>query len=628
MKRTAYILCLVTCLFLQARAQQAPTMSKATHAFNRLALTEWRQTLLQLLKQDTLPPDNRMIIYCDLARQDWKFYQQYTSALQQLEAARKTGAAPYATWALQSRIARENGQYDAAIDAAMQAARTAVSLHEKANSNILYAEVVYAAAIAGHPAGKSLPRAAGMLMRTLQSSPGYTTAAPLLLNMALFQQHGPQALFAWEYFFHCTNGRKIYPYLAEPAAVLQRVLPQWNGKPLKEAQLRDVIDALAASRFYHQAATLIARLPGQRSRDKDVISYAAYLRELSDSAAVYYRNLALRKANAQQFETWVLNRSRGLLKQLQLPVKDTFTFDNFLITLQPRFGTMGFLGKTSSSSEINLSVGHIIREEVQQVNQYGYKGRLVFYQLDLMPSNGYSAWFRERGGNGGWSVSDTIVQTRPPYLEGPVKAWNMLQDSSVKAQNAQLIQNALYSDQGADSIATTAALSLKMQQDAYQQLYDQLYAQGHRDTALQFRFMQAVEDMVFQSSIYFHEGRHSIDQLHFRAAFDSAGTDVREYRAKLSEIAFSDYPGYVLGGLVDRVDASGHGKANRHVTLDAVAWLQAHNTEVKGYDPHKPALRQLYLLSAEQLRACFREADPLYQTGALPQGNVKAPAKF
>jgi hypothetical protein len=82
-----------------------------------------------------------------------------------------------------------------------------------------------------------------------------------------------------------------------------------------------------------------------------------------------------------------------------------------------------------------------------------------------------------------------------------------------------------------------------------------------------------------------------------------------EFRAKLSEIAFSPDPHLVVAESILE-----EGTANRKVIEVIVNWMQENKEHIKNYDFKKPALLQLMNVTKDQLQEAVRSVDPFYQT--------------
>ena len=118
-------------------------------------------------------------------------------------------------------------------------------------------------------------------------------------------------------------------------------------------------------------------------------------------------------------------------------------------------------------------------------------------------------------------------------------------------------------------------------------------------------------DAVLQHSIRVHEGRHALDQQSYPAPKGLDGPEL-EYRAKLSELEYADYPELALANLfsANMGDGTPHGIANLRLIKGLTAWMGAHAGEIPGFDPAKPAELQLDKVSDAQLRAFANSVDP------------------
>jgi hypothetical protein len=161
----------------------------------------------------------------------------------------------------------------------------------------------------------------------------------------------------------------------------------------------------------------------------------------------------------------------------------------------------------------------------------------------------------------------------------------------------------------ADSIAYLPGVAARLRRDGRDVIIDSLRRAGVPDSALRRAFVRVASRLIRESSIVAHEGRHAID--------DALGVpfspEAREFRAKLSEVAFAEHPKIVMSSIVhpNIGDATPHGRANAQVMLGLIRWMRAHRAEIRGLDASRPILPQLPLLSDAQLRAAFRWMDPL-----------------
>ena len=582
---------------------------KADQAYHRFDLDGSADILRDILRDPHTSTKDSAKIYHTLALRDWQFHHNYDLAIKRLDSALALPVSGNASLVALSSIAAEAQRYPASLEAASKALTSAATPAEWREAAIAYANTVYLSSKDNKKPDTLLLRKAGHLLTdVLEQMPGHPQASKLLVGTGILKKDGRLLLTGWNAYFHFATADSAYAYLKEPAGVLSAILPHWKGNTPSSTEQEQVAGALARSGFYEHAALLAGR------SQKDIITYARYLRELGALTDNYYRQLAIHAAtNDSLFERQVLHLCARLLKDLHLSAgKQPLTYETFLELMKPRFGTMGFLGTTSSFHAKEICLGQIVNITRKDVLQYGYKASLTFIEVDLMTSNGFISWYTDKKrGNGGWSVNDTIYRVREAYISGPMEAWTTVTDSTMRSEKLSLFEKAVARTVTPDTVTILNGMNARLRLDAFDSLYTVLYRQGFRGSDLQLRFMNALERKQEDASIFAHEGRHSIDQIHFAKDFEKAPPSEREYRAKLSEIACADFPLYIFGKIVSTIGPSGHGMANRMILDDALAWMGKHQPEIMGYDTTQPAIRQLYRLSASQIQSCFREVDPL-----------------
>ncbi|MCF6404577.1 hypothetical protein L3C95_16895 [Chitinophaga filiformis] len=589
-------------------AQQTNMLwEKAARAFFTFDLNGSAAILRDMLRDPQTNANDSAKVYRTLALRDWQFQRDYDLAIRRLDSAQAIAATGNASLVARSNITAEAQRYTVSLEAADKALGLAATPVEQRDAAIAYANTVYLSSKNNkRPDTLLLNKAGQLLMEVLEQTPGHPQAAKLLVGTGILKKDGRLVLAGWNAYFHFATADSAYPYLKAPAGVLSTVLPHWKGNTLPIAEREQVALALAKSGFYEQAAMLAG--PGQ----KDIIIYARYLQEIGKLTDNYYRQIAAHTSNDSLFERQVMKLCGDVLKDLHLSAgKDSLTYEKFLELMQPRFGTMGFLGVTSSFNAKEICLGQIVNVTRKDVLQYGYKASLTFIEIDLMTSNGFISWFsNKRSGNGGWSVNDTIYRVRESYMREPVEAWSLITDSTLRREHLSIFEKAIAST-SSDTPTLLNGIRARLRINAMDSLYSTLYKRGLRGSDLQLQFMNTLEKKEEEASIFAHEGRHSIDQLYFAKDFEKAPNSEREYRAKLSEIACADFPLFIFGKLVATIGTSGHGMANRRILEDALAWMGTHQSEISGYDTTLPAIKQLHLLSASQIQTCFREADPL-----------------
>lgn len=579
---------------------------KAAQAFFTFNIDASAVILRDILNDPHTSTSDSAKVYSTLALRDWQFHRNYELAAKRLDSALALRSGSNASLVALCNIAAEASHYPASLDAGNKALGSAANANEWREAAIAYANAVYLSLKNKKKQDTLLLGKAGRLLTgVLKQMPGHPQAAKLLVGTGVLKKDGRFVLDGWNAYFHFASADSAYPYLKEPAGVLSSILPHWNASAAENEQ---IAAALAKSGFYEYAALLAGR------SQKNIIAYARYLQETEDMTDSYYRKLAVHAPTSDSlFDVEVMTSCAQLLKELKISAgKDSLTYEKFLELMQPKFGTMGFLGTTSSFHAKEICLGQIVNVTRKEVLQYGYKASLTFIEIDLMTSNGFISWFsNKRMGNGGWSVNDTIYRVREAYIKEPMEAWTMVTDSTVRKEKLSVFENAIAGNITPDTTTLLAGINGLLRLNAMDSIYAMLYRRGLRGSDLQLQFMNTLERRQEDASIFAHEGRHSIDQIYFAKDFENAPSSEREYRAKLSEMTCADFPVYIFGKIVSSIGPSGHGQANKRILDDALAWMGKHQPEISGYDTTQPAIRQLYRLSASQIQSCFREVDPL-----------------
>ena len=259
-------------------------------------------------------------------------------------------------------------------------------------------------------------------------------------------------------------------------------------------------------------------------------------------------------------------------------------------------------------------MGHRVVDEKRVADQYGRRAEIRFMALDAIVSNGYETWMWDgQGAHGGWGGVGLVVQVRPAYAEGGPWRWQEMTDPERRAKALANLAKETERDReraAKDPYAYLPGLSQRLLEQGLLKFLDEEKARGLSGGALRSAFVAATDRAVIESSIFAHEGRHAIDSQFFEDVKDRAE---REYRAKLSEIAFAPAPRLAFGGiLTDGIgNPTPHGQANLKLMKGLVAWMDAHRAVIAGLDAGAPLLPQLDKLTDEQLREAARSLDPL-----------------
>jgi hypothetical protein len=263
-----------------------------------------------------------------------------------------------------------------------------------------------------------------------------------------------------------------------------------------------------------------------------------------------------------------------------------------------------------------LIMGHLIDQQTRKIEQYGLESELSYRVYDMMVSNGYSSWFWDgRSRIGGWGTVSGMAEVRAGNIPKCYLAWWMVTDDAERQKTEQYIADRLQEEELAISKNISSplnALSRRMLLKATEAMVDGLKDSGLEGHDLAMAFVRRYGQFYVETNIFAHEGRHCLDQKFFADDFNHWSSSEREFRAKLSEVAFSFDPYLALGELLQQsVNGTGHGKANLKIREVLLKWMKEHVTEIENVDADRPLLVQAHLLTDEQIKRCFTAADPL-----------------
>ena len=615
------LLLIILVLFSACTEAQQPeqTVELANVAYDQFDLKKSHKILEAILAIDTLQDEQKCEVLRKLAHQDWKYYQNHALAKRRLIKAASLGDAEYDTWMLATRIEREAQYFDKALKAALKARELAKSENEVMRANTAYARIVYE--ISKDQLEKKtalntnlLLEASTLLSTVLNTNAGLPAPSKLLLGIALLNNDGKNVLKAWQSYFQIQDIKNISPYLSSSAKKLNQVSQNWQGDKLTVSAQAILIDALASSRFYEFIPAYIQKnnnASAYNQETKDIITYARYLKEIEEGTNEYYRLIAIEQAEEPTYIVWLNDKRKELWQKLSFTNNKEYSESDFLSETEKHFGARGFTGSTGNYNGYVLCLGHTVNQEKAKVEQYGYQPEFTYTQVDMMISNGFSSWFWEDKAIGGWATDNEIIRVREVYLNGPFTAWKMMTDSTEKQKVEKTIRTFLNSS-ATSQLELAEGLAVLLKLEALRDLYDSLSSIGLSGQALKLAFLSKYEQYRVEASLLAHEGRHSIEQKYMPAAFEKWDNEKREFHAKLSQIIFATEPRLELAGMVQDVSGdSGHAKANKQIVDVAIEWIKEHKQKITGYSDDRPAFSQIYLLTIEQIKECYKQADPL-----------------
>jgi hypothetical protein len=597
-------------------------MAAAVRAFEAYDVGESRRRYEAVVASAQASAEQRVTAHRALANYDWKFQRDHAAAgLHLSEAVRTAESGRSSLYVQRGSIQLGAGRVAEACADAELAIATAAAPTEENEANVLFAECAVAAtrgrtAVSGEQYLR-LTSARTRLDRVLAQQPGRSDAAEALMEVALRLDDGPGVLRAFMAFFLFADDASVSATMRLPHATVRRLATTWRGSVLPAAQRKQLVTALAQARFHSLAANVARtlRMPGPVHRG--LLHYDAFLKAMAEIDAQFYPRIALGLRDYQgTYEAAVEAPARKLLLALGEvpPTERDALFDRLFEVIRERFGAEGYLGSTMNF--YGMLAGHVVFDEQREVAQYGYTGKFRYVAIDRMISRDFTSWYGTTN-VGGWGTATSMVQVRQAYLREPYRRLAWMVDPAERASLLSRIEVLEQSDLArcsADRYAEPAALPLRLRLDASDRLYARLTARGLAGQGLVLAFVSESLRLSVEATVFAHEGRHALDQVHFKTEFDAMGDDERELRAKYSEIAFSSDPrlaltGSILGGQLD--ESSGHGRANKRFRVVLVDWMTAHADQIVGLDRQRPLIMQADLLSVAQLVQLVRAADSM-----------------
>ncbi|MGI8508262.1 MAG: hypothetical protein ACR2MQ_02950 [Gemmatimonadaceae bacterium] len=619
------------------------SLERARTAFMQHDLAAASTSYHSVLAADT-DAVNRIEAATTIASIAWRVHRDSVTAIRTLDAIVGTSSGAVAALAEEARMRNAYGNYSGALLAASAAAHRATTPAEHRISVLAFASVLIdqtfrdlldrqsPASLSQHSDRQrmvdsavanraSLANAVEQLTALVRTTPGDLDPARLLVNAAAIVGNIPAIELGWRSYYLVQSGDTLTGLLADPRRSLTSLARTWTQGTAESPQQRDtLVRALAASGFAEAAACIVAvntTGASTASPNTALLAYADFLRAVQRHTDKYYQETALHgtaldSGSVAAWKQQLEDDARALWPRLNWPGQaPTFDVSRFDAELDRRFAMLVNLNKTAGYADLHM--GQRVVDEIHVIDQYGHTASIRFVALDAMVSNGFESWdWNGRAGHAGWSSKGLIVQVRPLYAAAPIKTWKSMTDPVLVARTVADIARDSAADWNRARENPTGYLPgviARLERDGRRQLLDSLRASGEGDRAVQSAFKHDVGAAVEGSSIFAHEGRHAIDAI----IGPELTSEQREYRAKLSEVAFAPLPKLALGAIINRNigDATPHGQANAQVMKGLVAWLQQHASEIQHFNVALPALPQLPLLTDTQLRRAFASMDPL-----------------
>ena len=112
--------------------------------------------------------------------------------------------------------------------------------------------------------------------------------------------------------------------------------------------------------------------------------------------------------------------------------------------------------------------------------------------------------------------------------------------------------------------------------------------------------------------MFAHEGRHSIDRVVLGDQYRALGSKLIEYRGRLSQIAFSEYPKLELSNMLSGVSSTPTGQSNKMIIDVIENWITNNVKSISDYNTKQLPLAQVYKLTDAQIISAIQAVDPFY----------------
>jgi hypothetical protein len=430
-------------------------------------------------------------------------------------------------------------------------------------------------------------------------------------------------LKAWNSFYHIYKGQKITGVLAQSSTIFNTILPKWKNRNLSLTEKKDLIIAFAKSRFYNYSKLLVF-ISDEETKSillnddeiQDIVSYAGFIEAFDSINKCFYPQIArgLKNYNAA-YDNAVNTIARDLWEKLFVQnLEQEYNQEALFAEIENRYGAIGYVGET-----VNYYcwlLGHSIIDEKRSISQYGYQAEFRYISLGQMISRDFTSWLGATN-VGGWGTESEVIEVRDAFIYEPFPIWNWVSNSEERARMEEFCKKSIIQEYEVckdDPYEDPPGLAIRLKFIAAKKLYKKLEEHGYSGTELCLAFISEYKRLKIESLTFAHEGRHAIDQRFFPEEFQLMSSSEREFRAKLSEVAFSSNPqlaitGSILGSTLG--SETDHGRANKRFRTIIVDWMMAHMREIEGIDKTKPMLPQFHLLSKNQIFEICTNVDPL-----------------
>ena len=616
---------LLIALLLLPTGAQAASFADALLAYRQNKVADARRIYAEVLADAAASADDRAGAARELARIAWLIDGDANAALAELGRAETVGAGLCDTGILTARVLREAERLQEAVTRGRAAIARCdnPAKSDQIRLQIIAAELALAAGDAAGRQARLQTAAADWHQLGVDAATG-PRGAELGLDLGLLSGDAETALQAWRSFFWLTDSDAPQALAGRDVAGAFRNGLRAGATAADRLALADLLVTLGfATETRHFIA--VQGLPGAAAGDplwRKVSTYLEQRRRLEALMLDLNRRMA-RHGQDLAFQ----NRELARLERDTAPIWDALaaglpqpavppgaSADERHLAILRGYGMFGTsVGTTSGYPSLHL--GHMSGDHREHTELYGQSGEIRFIELDNMLANGFESWLWDgSGASGGWAADGTIVQVRALYTAAPMRAFALLGDGP--ARREMIANQPRLAREDLERLRAAPVAELRgLQARLYLQMLDRVAAVARaRGGDFRTAFLSEYYHGLIRQSIYLHETRHIVDgRLHVDDGHEAVPSTGLEYRAKLTELGLSDYPRMAFWNMIDANigAATSHGQANARIMELYRSWIEAHGSEVMGYDPAMPALAQVDKLTDDQIRAIAQGADPL-----------------
>jgi len=594
------------------------SLQEALSAYRKNRIAESKADFAAIVADNAASTRDRSVARRELARIAWLIDADPAAARAHLESADARADETCQSAALLVRVLRESGQPAKAVQAAAQHRAPCT----EGRDALIVQESRAWADLAMQSRGSSRSRALTQMKSRLDALTADgrrgLAASQLNIELGLLSSTPERAFGGWQSFFWLAKEEappallKDFPNARE---LFRRALAP-DAKLKDQVELLRMLVRAGFSREAERFATLHGleqkAKAGRASDWSSIEGYFLFRHAVDRLTLKHYRRVAQGNDDARAYETEITKLIDQTAAKLAAQVDtNNASAKDVLRRVWGLHFTVGLTG-----GYMSLHLGHVIENTQENIAQHGRTGAVERIVLENMLSNGYETWLWDGWAQaGGWAEAGArLIQVRTSYVGSVFTALGLRPDHPARTRaDAELLELRKRDDEilQTNQLADLPGLAERLRLQTIDQIVGDMKSAGEADdNAFQGRYWRA----LIGATITIHEGRHVLDQKQYTGE-QALSSEELEYRAKLSELQFGEYPCLSLSKMVNGQigGESNHGKANTRILKEIGIWITGNAASVEGFDAKRPVLSQIDKLSDKQMRLFACSRDPACQ---------------